>query len=81
MLGQTFQHFFIIFSKDFRQGKTRAFEALMFLAVANAFGFYNPKQLADFLGVGHQKLYRKLKQWSIYHLKKNVAQVYGKPGG
>ena len=42
----------------------------MVLAVANLFGFYNPKQLADFLDVPHQKFYAELKDWSIYHVKK-----------
>ena len=37
----------------------------MVLAVANLFGFYNPKQLADFLGVPHQKFYTELKDWSL----------------
>src|SRR2546430_17370650 len=42
----------------------------MVLAVANLFGFYNPKQLADFLDVPHQKFYAELKDWSVYHVKK-----------
>jgi hypothetical protein len=43
---------------------------IMVLAVAHLFGFYNPKQLADFLDIPHQQLYAHLKDWSIYHLKK-----------
>jgi hypothetical protein len=31
-------------------------KVLMALAVAHLFGFYNPKQLADFLDIPHQKL-------------------------
>jgi hypothetical protein len=42
----------------------------MVLAVANLFGFYNPKQLADFLEVPHQKFYAELTQWSVYQVKK-----------
>ena len=42
----------------------------MVLAVAHLFGFYNPKQLADFLEVPHQNFYTELKNWSIYHVKK-----------
>jgi hypothetical protein len=32
----------------------------MVLAVAHLFGFYNPKQLADFLDIPHQQLYAYL---------------------
>jgi len=47
---------------------------LMVLAVAHLFGFYNPKQLADFLGVPHQKFYRELTGWSLYHVKKMLLR-------
>lgn len=46
----------------------------MVLAVAHLFGFYNPKQLADFLDVPHQKLYTELKGWSVYHVKKMLLR-------
>ncbi|HYQ97961.1 MAG TPA: hypothetical protein VEO92_06305, partial [Candidatus Nitrosocosmicus sp.] len=46
----------------------------MVLAVANLFGFYNPKQLADFLEVPHQKFYAELKQWSVYQVKKMLLR-------
>jgi hypothetical protein len=42
----------------------------MVLAVAHVFGFYNPKQLADFLEGPHQQFYTELPDWSIYHVKK-----------
>jgi hypothetical protein len=42
----------------------------MVLAIAHLFGYYNPKQLADFLDIPHQQLYAYLKDWSLYHLKK-----------
>ncbi len=42
----------------------------MALALAHLFGFYNPKQLADFLDIPHQRFYTELKGWSIYHVKK-----------
>jgi len=42
----------------------------MVLAVAHLFGFYNPKQLADFLEVPHQQFYTVLKDWSVYQVKK-----------
>src|SRR5262249_29249054 len=70
MWPQEFIWFFAIFHQEFRQGNCIAFEVLMMLAFAHFFGFYNPKQLADFLGIPHQKFYTELKHWSVYHLKK-----------
>jgi len=58
MWQQEFIWFFAIFHQEFRKNSKNnpiAFEVLMVLAVANLFGFYNPKQLADFLEVSHQK--------------------------
>jgi len=49
MWQQEFTWFFAIFHHEFRKNNPVAFEVLMVLAVANLFGFYNPKQLADFL--------------------------------
>ena len=70
MWQQEFIWFFAIFHQEFRKTNPIAFEVLMVLAVANLFGFYNPKQLADFLEVPHQKFYAQLKEWSVYHVKK-----------
>jgi hypothetical protein len=38
------------------------------------FGFYHPKQLADFLDILHQKLYGQLKGWSVYSLKEMLLR-------
>ena len=46
----------------------------MVLAVAHVFGFYNPKQLADFLEVPHQQFYTELKDWSVYQVKKMLLR-------
>ncbi len=70
MRQQEFTWFFAIFHQEFRKNNPIAFETLMVLAVANLFGFYNPKQLADFLDLPHQKFYSELKGWSVYHVKK-----------
>ncbi len=61
MWQQEFTWFFAFFQHEFRQGNRIAFEVLMGLAFAHFFGFYNPKQLADFLGIPHQKFYAQLK--------------------
>lgn len=66
--------FFAIFHQEFRKSNPIAFEILMVLAIANLFGFYNPKQLADFLEVPHQKFYAELKGWSLYHVKKMLLR-------
>src|SRR3979411_3432025 len=44
------------------------------VAIAHLFDFYNPKQLADFLHVPHQKFYAELKDWSVYHVKKMLLR-------
>jgi Transposase DDE domain len=70
MWQQEFLWFFTIFHQEFRKNNGVAFETLMVLAVAHLFGFYNPKQLADFLEVSHQQFYTVLKDWSVYQVKK-----------
>jgi len=74
MWQQEFIWFFAIFHQEFRKNNPIAFETLMVLAVANLFGFYNPKQLADFLEVPHQKFYTELAGWSVYHVKKMLLR-------
>src|SRR5882724_6293209 len=74
MWQQEFLWFFTIFHQEFRKNNPIAFEVLMVLAVAHLFGFYNPKQLADFLDVPHQKFYTELKDWSVYHVKKMLLR-------
>jgi hypothetical protein len=74
MWQQEFIWFFTIFHHEFRKNNPIAFELLMVLAVANLFGFYNPKQLADFLEVPHQTFYAELKDWSLYHIKKMLLR-------
>jgi hypothetical protein len=74
MWQQEFIWFFTIFHHEFRTNNPIAFEVLMVLAVAHLFGFYNPKQLADFLEVPHQNFYTELKNWSLYHVKKMLLR-------
>ncbi len=74
MWQQEFIWFFSIFHHEFRKNNEIAFETLMVLAVANLFGFYNPKQLADFLDVPHQQFYTVLKGWSVYRVKKMLLR-------
>lgn len=74
MLKSHLDWFFIIFSKEFRQTNMEAFEMFMFLAVAHFFGCYNPKQLADYLGAGHQGLYQCLGEFSLYSLRRMLVR-------
>ena len=74
MWQQEFIWFLTIFHHEFRTNNPIAFEVLMVLAVAHLFGFYNPKQLADFLEVPHQNFYTELKHWSIYQVKKMLLR-------
>ena len=57
-------------TKKARRGNIDAFQTLMGLSLAHFFGCYNPKQLADYLGIPHQRLYEQLKTLSLYSLKK-----------
>lgn len=74
MLKNNLEWFFVIFNKEFRQMNIRAFEIFMFMAVSHFFGCHNPKQLADYLGIGHQDLYRHLKELSLYTLKRLLVK-------
>jgi Transposase DDE domain len=74
MWQQEFTWFFALFHHEFRQGHRIAFEVLMALAFAHFFGFYNPKQLADFLDIPHQKLYAQLKDCSLYYIKEILVR-------
>ena len=74
MWQQEFIWFFTIFHHEFRKNNAIAFEVRMVLAVAHVFGFYNPKQLADFLEVPHQQFSTELKEWSVYHVKKMLLR-------
>ena len=67
--------FFIRFSQEFRQGKLEAFEVIMALAISHAYGCYNPKQWADYLGIQPQKIYGEISKWSLYRLKKLLLKM------
>lgn len=81
MWQQEFTWFFALFHHEFRQGNRIAFEVLMALAFAHFFGFFNPKPLADFLNIPHQKLSAQLKDWSVYYLKEMLLRFMIKQAG
>ncbi len=69
-MSESFTWFFIQFQRAFRRGNIEAFQTLMGLSLAHFFGCYNPKQLADYLDIPHQRLYEHLQTLSLYTLKK-----------
>ena len=69
-MAESFTWFFVLFHREFRRGNIDVFQTLMGLSLAHFFGCYNPKQLADYLGIPHQPLYEQLKTLSLYSLKK-----------
>ena len=69
MLQNELGWFFFVFSKDFRLNSIEAFQTLIFMALAHFFGFYNPKELADYLGINSNNFYSHLKTFSIYGIK------------
>lgn len=74
MVIQQFTWFFATFSKEFRNNNKHAFETVMFMSLAHFFGFYNPNELADYLGVQHQRIYEHLKEFNLYSLKKMLIK-------
>ena len=74
-ISDIIQSFFIRFSQEFRQGNLEAFEVIMALAISHAYGCYNPKQWADYLGVSPQKIYLEISKWSLYRLKKVLLKM------
>ncbi len=69
MLKQEISWFFAVYDSEFRTKTTETFETFMFLALAHFFGFYNPKEPADFLNIGSRRFYNELKKFSLYSLK------------
>ncbi len=47
----------------------------MVLAIGHIYGCYNPKQLADYLGIKPDKIYQQINQWSLYKLKRTLLKM------
>ena len=69
MLDKASTWFLVAYQEEFRQGKLVAFETLLSLSLSHLFGFYNPKEFADYLNIPHQRLYEQLKAFSLYSLQ------------
>jgi hypothetical protein len=70
MIVEQFNWFFQLYHQEFRSNNKQAFATVMLLSVSHCFGYYNAKELADYLGIRHQQLYDHLQQLSIYSTKK-----------
>jgi hypothetical protein len=70
MLEQAFEWFLTTHSQVLRRGDKRGFEILMLMSVAHVFGLYTPKELADYLDIGFQSFYARLKSLSLYSVQK-----------
>jgi hypothetical protein len=76
-ISDIIQSFFIRFSQQFRSSNLEAFELIMALAISHAYGCYNPKQRADYLGIHPQKISGEISKWSLYRLKKVLISQDG----
>ncbi len=74
-ISSIIQSFFVRFSLEFRARKLEAFEVIMALAISHAYGCYNPKQWADYLGIQPQKIYGEIQKWSLYRLKEVLLKM------
>ena len=50
-------------------------ETLLLLSTGHLFGLYNPNQVADALGLSKAKLYRDLKDVSLYQWKSLLLSI------
>ncbi len=64
-LTVSMKFFQLFLSEQFLKHRTEGIEALLMLVVGNLMGFYNPNQLADYLGLDKNALYRELRGWSL----------------
>ena len=62
--------FQLILMERFRMNKQEGIEILLMLACGHLFEIFTPNQLAQTLGIDKNKLYRALKEWSIYQYRR-----------
>jgi len=63
-----------LYSK-FRQNQQEAVEILLMLVLGHAFGYYNPHQLSQRLGIPKTQLYQALKSWSLYQWRRQLMLI------
>ncbi len=72
-LTVSMKFFQLFLSERFVKHRHEGTEALLMLVVGNLMGFYNPNQLADYLGLDKNALYRHLRSWSLYQFKRMLS--------
>lgn len=72
-LTQSLKFFQLFLAEQFLKNPFEAMEVLLMLVVGNLLGFYNPNQLSDYLGLDKNALYRHLRSWSLYQLKRMLT--------
>ena len=70
MFTKELKWFFDTHREMIKNRVSKGHEVLMFLSLALVFKLFNAKELADYLGIPHQFLYKHLKTLSLYQLKK-----------
>jgi hypothetical protein len=81
VIGQELRGFFIMFGKAFRQGKQEAFETVLLVAMAPVCKWYNPKEVADFLGIPHQPVSAERNTWRLDDLREMLLSFLVNPAG
>ena len=90
---QIYYVFQVLLYSCFRRLTSKLVETLLLLSTGHLFGLYNPNQVADVLAIPKAKLYRHLKDFSLYHRtfgtllliyfldmgKMRTMMVFGKP--
>ena len=59
----------------FRQNQQEAVEILLTLVLGHVFGYYNPHQLSQRLGIPKTRLYEALKSWSLYQWRRQLMLI------
>jgi hypothetical protein len=70
MLENELKWFFETHREILRKGDSKGYEMVMLMSLAHIFGYDTAKELADHLDIPHQGLYKHLKRFSLYQLKK-----------
>ena len=74
-LKKELKWFFESHRETLRNRNSKGFETMMFMSLGHVFGLDTAKELADHLGIAHQQLYKELKTFSLYRLKKLLLRL------
>ena len=74
-LTKSIMFFQVLLYSCFRRLTSELVETLLLLSTGHLFGLYNPNQVADALSIPKAKLYRHLKDFSLYQWKCLLARI------